>query len=214
HRSPLQRFPRTHRLSTHTGARRWSPLENRCVAACRRTRTGPCPGASRRASGAGTAAPAPRAAMRPESGFRAVVGEPGPALRHSSGWRTGRRAGDCRLFAKSMYPSVQSTLALASLECTVPGRRASISSALLPRRRPYERYRTDRTPKLAQHDSPKGTAVIAKKNVARRAALIAPTGVPGFDELSHGGLPRKRTTLVMGGPGTGKTVFALQTLVG
>jgi len=56
--------------------------------------------------------------------------------------------------------------------------------------------------------------VIAKKNVTRRASLKAPTGVPGFDELSHGGLPRNRTTLVMGGPGTGKTVFALQTLVG
>ena len=112
-----------------------------------------------------------------------------------------------------MYPSVQSTLALASFERRRSRAGASISSALLPRRRPYERYRTDGTPKLAQHDSPKGTAVIAKKNVARRASLKAPTGVPGFDELSHGGLPRNRTTLVMGGPGTGKTVFALQTLV-
>jgi circadian clock protein KaiC len=39
------------------------------------------------------------------------------------------------------------------------------------------------------------------------------TGVEGFDEISGGGLPRNRTTLVMGGPGTGKSVFALQTLV-
>lgn len=39
------------------------------------------------------------------------------------------------------------------------------------------------------------------------------TGMRGFDEISHGGLPRGRTTLVMGGPGCGKTVFALQTLV-
>jgi circadian clock protein KaiC len=38
------------------------------------------------------------------------------------------------------------------------------------------------------------------------------TGISGFDELSHGGLPRHRTTLLMGGPGSGKTVFALQTL--
>src|SRR5882757_3142376 len=44
------------------------------------------------------------------------------------------------------------------------------------------------------------------------AAKIA-TGIQGFDELSHGGLTRNRTTLLMGGPGSGKTVFALQTLV-
>src|SRR5687767_15961450 len=39
------------------------------------------------------------------------------------------------------------------------------------------------------------------------------TGIAGFDELSRGGLPRGRTTLVKGGPGAGKTVFALQCLV-
>lgn len=38
------------------------------------------------------------------------------------------------------------------------------------------------------------------------------TGIQGFDEITEGGLPRGRTTLVMGGPGSGKTVFALQTL--
>ncbi len=40
-----------------------------------------------------------------------------------------------------------------------------------------------------------------------------PTGIRGFDEVTDGGLPCARTTLVMGGPGCGKTVFALQTLV-
>jgi len=41
----------------------------------------------------------------------------------------------------------------------------------------------------------------------------APTGITGFDEITGGGLPRGRTTLVMGGPGSGKTIFALQFLV-
>lgn len=41
----------------------------------------------------------------------------------------------------------------------------------------------------------------------------APTGIAGFDEITGGGLPRGRTTLVTGAAGTGKTVFALQTLV-
>jgi circadian clock protein KaiC len=40
-----------------------------------------------------------------------------------------------------------------------------------------------------------------------------PTGITGFDEITNGGLPRSRTTLVRGGPGCGKTVFAVQTLV-
>jgi circadian clock protein KaiC len=40
-----------------------------------------------------------------------------------------------------------------------------------------------------------------------------PTGIEGFDLITGGGLPRNRTTLLLGGPGSGKTVFALQTLV-
>ncbi len=41
----------------------------------------------------------------------------------------------------------------------------------------------------------------------------APTGIPGFDDIAMGGLPSGRTTLLTGGPGSGKTVFALQMLV-
>jgi circadian clock protein KaiC len=43
--------------------------------------------------------------------------------------------------------------------------------------------------------------------------LKSPTGIEGFDQITSGGLPRRGTTLVMGGPGCGKTVFALQSLV-
>src|SRR5580658_10430125 len=41
----------------------------------------------------------------------------------------------------------------------------------------------------------------------------APTGITGFDEITGGGLPRGRTTLLIGGPGSGKTVFALHYLI-
>ncbi len=41
----------------------------------------------------------------------------------------------------------------------------------------------------------------------------APTGIAGFDLITGGGLPRGRTTLLLGGPGSGKTVFALEFLV-
>jgi circadian clock protein KaiC len=38
------------------------------------------------------------------------------------------------------------------------------------------------------------------------------TGIEGFDDITCGGLPLGRTTLLMGGPGCGKTVLALQVL--
>ncbi|VFU13604.1 KaiC-like protein 1 [anaerobic digester metagenome] len=41
----------------------------------------------------------------------------------------------------------------------------------------------------------------------------SPTGIRGFDEITQGGLPRGRTSLVTGGPGTGKTMFAMEFLV-
>ena len=41
----------------------------------------------------------------------------------------------------------------------------------------------------------------------------APTGIVGFDDISGGGLPRGRTTLLVGGSGSGKTIFSLQFLV-
>lgn len=46
----------------------------------------------------------------------------------------------------------------------------------------------------------------------RNPGAKAPTGITGFDEITGGGLPRGRTTLLAGGPGSGKTIFALQFL--
>jgi circadian clock protein KaiC len=39
-----------------------------------------------------------------------------------------------------------------------------------------------------------------------------PTGIPGFDHIANGGIPRGRTTLVAGTAGSAKTVFAAQFL--
>jgi circadian clock protein KaiC len=41
----------------------------------------------------------------------------------------------------------------------------------------------------------------------------APTGIRGFDDLTGGGLPAGRPTLVSGGAGSGKTLFGLEFLV-
>lgn len=41
----------------------------------------------------------------------------------------------------------------------------------------------------------------------------APTGIKGLDDIIEGGLPAGRTTLVCGGPGSGKTLLAAEFLV-
>jgi circadian clock protein KaiC len=41
----------------------------------------------------------------------------------------------------------------------------------------------------------------------------SPTGIPGLDEITGGGLPKGRPTLVAGSAGCGKTLFALEFLV-
>src|SRR5208283_2152498 len=40
-----------------------------------------------------------------------------------------------------------------------------------------------------------------------------PTGIQGLDELTDGGLPRGRSTLLCGGAGSGKTLLAMEFLV-
>ncbi len=41
----------------------------------------------------------------------------------------------------------------------------------------------------------------------------SPTGIAGFDEVTNGGVPKGRPTIVCGGPGCGKTMFAVEFLV-
>ena len=48
---------------------------------------------------------------------------------------------------------------------------------------------------------------------ARRPIAKAPTGIAGLDEITNGGLPRGRPTLVCGGAGCGKTLLAMEFLV-
>ncbi|MDR3387916.1 MAG: circadian clock protein KaiC [Rudaea sp.] len=49
--------------------------------------------------------------------------------------------------------------------------------------------------------------------ITAKVPTKAPTGIAGFDDITGGGLPHGRTTLLEGGPGSGKTIFALQFLV-
>jgi circadian clock protein KaiC len=57
-----------------------------------------------------------------------------------------------------------------------------------------------------KNNGPKSTAPIA-------CLPKCPTGIHGLDEITGGGLPRGRPTLVCGGAGCGKTLFAAEFLV-
>ncbi len=52
-----------------------------------------------------------------------------------------------------------------------------------------------------------------KKNDQVRMAKT-PTGISGLDKITNGGLPAGRTTLIAGGAGSGKTLLAMEFLVG
>src|SRR4051812_32406577 len=58
----------------------------------------------------------------------------------------------------------------------------------------------------------KRTAANAEK-AAEKAMEKSPTGITGFEEISGGGLPTNRTSLILGAPGAVKTIFALECLV-
>lgn len=47
----------------------------------------------------------------------------------------------------------------------------------------------------------------------RKTLLKSPTSIQGFDEITGGGLPKGRPTLVCGGAGCGKTLFAMEFIV-
>lgn len=53
------------------------------------------------------------------------------------------------------------------------------------------------------------TPVVTKNNSLPKS----PTGIKGLDEITYGGLPKGRTTLVAGSAGSGKTLFGMEFLV-
>ena len=55
---------------------------------------------------------------------------------------------------------------------------------------------------------------MSKSKQAKFAGVAkCPTGISGFDELTYGGLPQGRTSLVCGSAGSGKTLFGVEFLV-
>ncbi len=52
-----------------------------------------------------------------------------------------------------------------------------------------------------------------ERKILNKNLLKSPTGIQGFDEITGGGLPTGRPTLVCGGAGCGKTLFGMEFLV-
>jgi circadian clock protein KaiC len=52
-----------------------------------------------------------------------------------------------------------------------------------------------------------------KSKLVNKNLLKTPTGIQGFDEITGGGLPTGRPTLICGGAGCGKTLFGMEFLV-
>lgn len=61
-------------------------------------------------------------------------------------------------------------------------------------------------------DPIKGPRMTTTRKTASCMTVKSATGIGGFDEITQGGLPKGRTTLLVGGVGSGKTLFALQFL--
>ena len=53
---------------------------------------------------------------------------------------------------------------------------------------------------------------VRKKNI-KTTLQKSPTGIAGLDEITFGGLPKGRPTLICGGAGAGKTLFAIEFIV-
>ncbi len=63
-------------------------------------------------------------------------------------------------------------------------------------------------PKTVRMSAERKAAVAAEKVFSK-----VPSGIRGLDEITFGGLPKGRPTLLAGGPGSGKTLMSMEFLV-
>src|ERR1700681_3872294 len=58
-------------------------------------------------------------------------------------------------------------------------------------------------------------SLMKKTNIKFKRTTLqkSPTSIQGLDEITGGGLPKGRPTLICGGAGCGKTLFAMEFLV-
>lgn len=52
-----------------------------------------------------------------------------------------------------------------------------------------------------------------RRNLIKQTLPKTPTGINGLDEITEGGLPKARPTLICGEAGSGKTLFSIEFIV-
>ena len=72
----------------------------------------------------------------------------------------------------------------------------------------FQRATSLTTKGLTQHDSETPSPALPTRGIRK-----TPTGIQGFDEITFGGLPTGRPTLVCGAAGAGKTLFGVEFLI-
>jgi circadian clock protein KaiC len=75
---------------------------------------------------------------------------------------------------------------------------------------PYEARQTGEAERPVNSKKPKR---LTRKTSRAPVLRKVPTGIQGLDELTGGGLPKGRSTLLCGGAGSGKTLLAMEFLV-
>jgi circadian clock protein KaiC len=56
-------------------------------------------------------------------------------------------------------------------------------------------------------------SVSNKRTTLKKTLPKTPSGIAGLDEITEGGLPKGRPTLICGAAGSGKTLFAIEFIV-
>ena len=114
-----------------------------------------------------------------------------------------------RILARRAVPSTTQAITLRTFhqsDATIAGPTGAAGGQV--ERSPYDNRFVPRNGNRKRPSARKAPARASVREIAK-----APTGVQGLDEVTGGGLPRGRPTLVCGGPGSGKTLLAMEFIV-
>lgn len=110
----------------------------------------------------------------------------------------------CHFFSFSpIHPALLSRCPAHRYNSIRPNPASPALDAHLPSAVPSARMTTAKRPPLPRKKVPTAASKLAK----------APTGITGFDDVTQGGVPKGRPTLICGSAGCGKSLFAVEFLI-
>src|SRR3954468_12013663 len=153
--------------------------------------------------------PPPRAAWAPSARLQRTRRCPRAAIVGRPRWPTGVPAG---LGSGREGVAAPCTITPQGTLCRVLDHERARSSAPGFATRPApEIAGAARSP--SPHPAPRNSGTSVSSGIEEFRIDRLPSGVPGFDRIALGGLPRYRSTLLVGPAGSGKTLFALEYLI-